>query len=70
LFEFMKAMDTLKKSLTSDTSVVLTTEGDLFRYLKSPAANTTIKSTPAAPKPTPPPAPSPVPAPAPAPAAQ
>lgn len=61
LFEFMKAMDTLKKSLTTDTSVVFTTEGDLFRYLKNPNAN--AAATPG-PKRTPPPAPREAPAPA------
>ncbi len=46
MFEFMKAMDTLKKSITTDTSVVFTTEGDLFRYLKSPNPNPSSKATP------------------------
>jgi membrane protease subunit HflC len=50
LFEFMKAMDTLKKSLTSDTSVVLTTEGDLFRYLKTPSPGAAPKPGPPTPK--------------------
>jgi modulator of FtsH protease HflC len=35
LFEFMRSMDTLKKTITPETALVLTTEGDLFRYLKS-----------------------------------
>lgn len=41
LFEFMKSMDALKKTVTSDTTVILTTDGDLLRYLKSadPAAS-------------------------------
>jgi membrane protease subunit HflC len=57
LFEFMKAMDTLKKSLTSDTSIVFTTEGDLFRYLKAPNAGGVTRPSAPAPKPTPPPTP-------------
>ena len=36
LFEFTKAMDTLKKSMTPDTMLILTTDGDMLRYLKSP----------------------------------
>lgn len=35
LFEFTKAMDTLKKSITPDTTMILTTDGDLMRHLKS-----------------------------------
>jgi membrane protease subunit HflC len=50
LFEFMKAMDTLKKSLTPDTSVVFTTEGDLFRYLKNPSTGTAPKPLASPPK--------------------
>lgn len=40
LFEFIKAMDALKKSVTPDTTAILTTDGDLLRYLKyaDPAA--------------------------------
>jgi membrane protease subunit HflC len=34
LFEFTKAMDTLKKSITADTTLILTSDGDLLRYLK------------------------------------
>ncbi len=34
LYEFTKSMDTLKKALTPDTTVIMTTEGDLMRYLK------------------------------------
>jgi modulator of FtsH protease HflC len=41
LFEFMKSMDTLKKTVTADSTLLLTTEGDLLRYLK--------KSQPSAP---------------------
>lgn len=29
-------MDTLKKTVTPDSTLILTTEGDLLRYLKSP----------------------------------
>lgn len=57
LFEFMKAMDTLKKSLSADTSLILTTEGDLFRYLKSPNPGDPAKPVPPA-RPATPPAPS------------
>jgi membrane protease subunit HflC len=35
LFEFTKAMDTLKKTITPDTTMVLTTDGDLFKWFKS-----------------------------------
>lgn len=35
LFEFTKAMETLKKTLTPDSTLVLTTNGDLMGYLKS-----------------------------------
>lgn len=35
LFEFTKAMDTLKKTITSDSTLILTTDGELMRYLKS-----------------------------------
>lgn len=40
LFEFTKAMETLKKTITPDSTLVLTTNGDLMGYLKSadPAA--------------------------------
>jgi membrane protease subunit HflC len=34
LFEFMKSMDTLKKIVTEDTTLLLTTEGDLLRFIK------------------------------------
>ena len=36
LYEFIKGMDTLKKTLTPDTTLILTTDSDLLRYLKSP----------------------------------
>lgn len=40
LFEFTRSMDTLKKSITSDTTIILTTDGDLLKHLKfaDPAA--------------------------------
>lgn len=34
LFEFLKSIDTLKKSITSDSTLIMTTEGDLLKYLK------------------------------------
>ena len=34
LYTFTKSMDTLKKSLTPDTTLIMTTDGDLLRYLK------------------------------------
>jgi len=36
LYEFLKAMDTYKQALTNDTTLILTTDGDLFHYLKHP----------------------------------
>lgn len=36
LFDFLKSMETLKKTLTGDTRLVLSTESDLLHYLKSP----------------------------------
>jgi len=36
LFEFTKAMETLKKTITPDSTLVLTTNGALMGYLKSP----------------------------------
>lgn len=35
LYSFLKAMETFEKTLDSETSVILSTESDLFRYLKS-----------------------------------
>lgn len=35
LFEFTKAMDTLKKTVTPDMTLVLTTDSDLLHYLKT-----------------------------------
>jgi membrane protease subunit HflC len=54
LFEFMKAMDTLKKSITPDTTLVLTTDGDLLRYFKG--AEPTVSHGPDLPKAPPTPA--------------
>ncbi len=36
LFEFTKAMETLKRTITPDSTLVLTTNGALLGYLKSP----------------------------------
>ena len=43
LFEFLKTMETYKAVLSADTNLILTTNSDLLRYLKSdsPAANST-----------------------------
>jgi modulator of FtsH protease HflC len=38
LFGFTKSMETLKKTITPDTTLVLTTAGDLLGYLKGPKA--------------------------------
>ena len=35
---FLRTMETYQKSLSNDTTLILSTESDLFRYLKSPAA--------------------------------
>ncbi len=35
LFEFLKTMETYKKLITSDTTMIFTTDSELFRYLKS-----------------------------------
>jgi membrane protease subunit HflC len=35
LFEFLKTMETYKATLTADTNLILTTNSDLLRYLKS-----------------------------------
>ncbi len=35
LYEFTKSMDTLRKSLTMDTTLILTTDSDFLKYLKS-----------------------------------
>jgi membrane protease subunit HflC len=36
LFEFLQTMETYKKVLTSDTNLILSTDSDFLRYLKSP----------------------------------
>lgn len=35
LFEFMKTMDAYKKLITTDTTMIFTTDSELFRFLKS-----------------------------------
>ncbi|OYX25071.1 MAG: hypothetical protein B7Z10_07465 [Rhodobacterales bacterium 32-66-7] len=35
LFDFLKTMETYKQLITSDTTMIFTTESELFRYLKS-----------------------------------
>jgi membrane protease subunit HflC len=35
LFEFLRSMETYKKVMTPDTTLVLTTDSDFFQYLKS-----------------------------------
>lgn len=35
LFEFLRTMDTYKKTLTSDTTLILTTDSELLKYLKT-----------------------------------
>jgi membrane protease subunit HflC len=44
LFEFLKSMETLKKTLTGDTRLVLSTDSDLLRYLKSPTQSEPVPS--------------------------
>ncbi|MDB6138788.1 MAG: Protein HflC, partial [Verrucomicrobiaceae bacterium] len=59
LYDFTKSMDTLKKTLTPDTTLILTTDNDFLRYLKSadpqkpapPSAPAPVAVTPAAPAP-------------------
>lgn len=36
LYSFVKSMETLERSLDSNTSVILTTDSELFRFLKKP----------------------------------
>jgi modulator of FtsH protease HflC len=46
LFEFLKSMDTLKKVITPDSTLLLTTEGDLMKFLKySQPQNATTATT-------------------------
>jgi len=35
LFEFLKTMETYKQLITADTTMIFTTESELFRFLKS-----------------------------------
>ena len=35
LYDFTKSMDTLKKTMTADTTLILTTDSDFLKYLKS-----------------------------------
>lgn len=52
LFEFLKTMETYKKLITSDTTMIFTTDNELFRYLKSSdpqakaAAGASVEFTP------------------------
>lgn len=53
LFEFLKTMETYKQLITSDTTMIFTTENELFRFLKSsnpqatkPAAGSALDFTP------------------------
>ncbi len=50
LFEFTKAMDTLKKSMTPDTTLILTSDGDLLRYLKGADVKSTAPASASEPK--------------------
>jgi len=34
LYSFLRAMETLEKSLDEETTIILTTDNELFRYLK------------------------------------
>jgi membrane protease subunit HflC len=52
LFEFKQTMEAYKKLITSDTTMVFTTDSELFRYLKSSnpqakaAAGASVEITP------------------------
>ncbi len=53
LFDFLKTMETYKQLITSDTTMIFTTDSELFRYLKSsnpqaakPAAGASAEFTP------------------------
>ena len=48
LFEFLKTMEAYEKILTADTSLVLSTDSDLLRYLKSPDKPPAAAPAPAA----------------------
>lgn len=70
-YQFLKTLETYKTTLGADTTVILTTESDFFKYLKhidGGAAKATVPAASAA-APNSSPAPAPVPVPAPAPAA-
>lgn len=49
LFEFQKTMEAYKKVLTPDTNLVLSTDSDFLRYLKSPDAAPAAKTRSPAP---------------------
>ena len=71
-YGFVKTMETYKKILLGDTSIVLSTDSELFRLLKNarPSGAAALPSTSVrVPVPTPKPAPVPAPVPAPAPPA-
>jgi membrane protease subunit HflC len=34
LYQFLKTMDTYRKTLAPDTTLILSTDGEFFRYLK------------------------------------
>jgi membrane protease subunit HflC len=63
-FQFLKTLETYKATLTRDSTLVLTTDSDLFKYLKridgSTAKKTSGKPPAAAPSTPAPPAPAPV----------
>lgn len=52
LFEFLKTMETYKQLITADTTMIFTTDSELFRFLKSsnpqakPAAGASVEFTP------------------------
>ena len=65
-YGFVKTMETYRKILLGDTSIVLSTDSELFRLLKDarpPAPPATPASAPVAPKPVPGPVPAPAPQP-------
>lgn len=49
LFEFLKSMEALKQVLTPDTSLVLSTDSDVLRYLKSPDKQAPVSAAPTSP---------------------
>lgn len=64
-FQFMKTLETYKATLSRDTTLVLTTDSDFFRYLKHIDSVSSKKSAAPQPAPRPVPTPSSLPAPAP-----